>query len=276
MSLKRIELTAVLFCLSLSSAMAQFTSAIQGVVTDASGSAVPEAIVHVTNVASGVGRQATTSNDGLYRVINLGPGTYRVNVAVPGFAPAERPSVPLGISETLRADFVLKVGELVDQVTVSEQIAQVATEEGRISARIEPVKLKELPMNGRNVFSLLAFQPGVTGRGLSGTFRGASSAQADSFSGETSPQTYANGQRRESNTFSLDGSNTNSPYSNGSNLTPNADSVEEVRVVSNNFSASEGRSAGARIQMISKAGTNAFHGGTGYYFTNNTLASRNV
>jgi len=276
MSPKRIELTAVLFCLSLSSAMAQFTSAIQGVVTDASGSAVPEAIVHVTNVASGVGRQATTSNDGLYRVINLGPGTYRVNVAVPGFAPAERPIVPLGISETLRADFVLKVGELVDQVTVTEQITQVSTEEGRISARIEPIKLTELPMNGRNLFSLLAFQPGVIGRGLSGTFRGSSSAQADSFSGETSPQTYANGQRRESNIFSIDGSNTNSPYSNGSNLTPNADSVEEVRVVSNNFSAVDGRGSAARIQVISKAGNNTFHGGVSEYFQNNTLASRNV
>jgi hypothetical protein len=91
----------------------------------------------------------------------------------------------LGISETVRADFVLKIGDLVDQVTVTDQIAAVETEAGRISARIEPVKLKELPMNGRNLFSLLAFQPGVTGRGLAGTFRGASSAQADSFSGET-------------------------------------------------------------------------------------------
>src|SRR5262249_9664684 len=189
-----------------------------------------EAIVHVTNTASGVARQATTSSEGLYRVINLGPGTYRVRVAVPGFGPAERPDVTLGISQTVRADFVLQVGDVVDQITVNEQIAQVETEAGRISARIEPVKLKELPMNGRNLFSLLAFQPGVVGRGLSGTFRGSSSAQADSFSGETSPQTYANGQRREANTFSLDDNNTNSPYSNGSNITPNADSIEEVRV----------------------------------------------
>jgi hypothetical protein len=276
MSLKRIELTAVLFCLSLSSAMAQFTSAIQGVVTDASGAAVPEAVVHVTNVASGVAREASTSNEGLYRVVNLGPGTYRVEVAVKGFGPAERPSVTLGISETVRADFTLKVGGLVDQVTVNEQISQVETEAGRISARIEPVKLKELPMNGRNVFSLLAFQPGVTGRGLAGTFRGASSAQADSFSGETSPQTNANGQRRETNTFSLDDSNINSPFSNGANLTPNADSIEEVRVVSNNFSATDGRGVGARIQVISKTGSNTFHGGVSEYFQNNTLASRNV
>ena len=172
MRLTRIQLTVALFCFCASSAMAQFTSAIQGVVTDASGAVIPAAVVHVTNVDSGVAREARTSNEGLYRVINLGPGTYRVKVAVKGFGPAERPSVPLGISETLRADFVLKVGDVVDQVTVADQITQVATEEGRISARIEPIKLKELPLNGRNPFSLLAFQPGVTGRGLSGTFRG--------------------------------------------------------------------------------------------------------
>ena len=90
MNPKRIELKTVLFCLTVSSAMAQFSSGIQGIVTDVTGSAVPEAIVHVTNVASGVGRQATTSNEGLYRVINLGPGTYRVNVAVPGFGSTKR------------------------------------------------------------------------------------------------------------------------------------------------------------------------------------------
>src|SRR4051794_10142116 len=156
MSVKTIKLTAMLFLFSLSSAMAQFTSAIQGVVTDPSGAAIAEAVIHVTNVASGVAREATTSNDGLYRVTNLGAGTYRVNVAVKGFGPAERPDVPLGITQTLRVDFALKIGDVVDQVTVNDQVTQVATEEGRISARIEPVKLKELPMNGRNLFSLLA------------------------------------------------------------------------------------------------------------------------
>src|SRR5882672_10818221 len=146
MSEKRIKLTAVLFCLSLSSAMAQFTSSIQGVVSDASGAAVPEAVVHVTNIASGVSREGITSNEGLYRVTNLGAGSYRVHVTVSGFGPAERPNVPLGISQTVRADFTLKVGDIVDQVTVTEQVTQVATEEGRITSRIEPVKLRELPM----------------------------------------------------------------------------------------------------------------------------------
>ena len=273
---RKVLLKVVLYSCTVASALAQFTSGIQGVVSDPSGAAIPEAVVQVTNVASGVAREAATSNEGLYRVTNLGAGTYRVKVAVKGFGSAERPDVPLGISQTLRVDFALKIGDVVDQVTVTDQVTQIATEEGRISARIEAVKLKELPMNGRNLFSLLAFQPGVVGRGTSATYRANSGAQADSFSGETSPQTYANGQKREANVFSLDDSNTNSPYTGGSNLTPNADSVEEVRVVSNNFSATEGRSTGARVQMISKAGSNTVHGGVSYYFQNNTLSSRTV
>ena len=108
MSINKVLPIAAVLCIS--SAMAQFTSSIQGIVTDDSGAVVAAAIVHVTNVESGVAREAVTSNEGLYRVINLGPGSYRVNVAVPGFAPAARPNVPLGISETVRADFTLKVG----------------------------------------------------------------------------------------------------------------------------------------------------------------------
>ncbi|MFN0101078.1 MAG: carboxypeptidase-like regulatory domain-containing protein [Bryobacteraceae bacterium] len=131
MRLTRIQLTVALFCFCASSAMAQFSSAIQGVVTDASGAVIPAAVVHVTNVDSGVAREARTSNEGLYRVINLGPGTYRVKVAVKGFGPAERPSVPLGISETLRADFVLKVGDVVEQVTVADQITRSTTNRSR-------------------------------------------------------------------------------------------------------------------------------------------------
>src|SRR5690606_7269487 len=86
----------------------------------------------------------------------------------------------------------------------------------------------------------------------------------------------AGGQDRSSNTFTLDDNITNSPYSNGTNLTPNADSVEEVRVTANNFSAEDGRGAAARVQIISKSGSNELHGGLSYFFQNNTLSARNV
>jgi hypothetical protein len=274
-SLKRIELKALLFCLSVSSAMAQFSSAIQGTVTDTSGAVVPAVSVRVVNIASDVSRVAITSEEGLYRVLNLGPGTYRVTVEKVGFGAAERQNVPLGISETIKADFVLQIGEVTSKISVVEHSTVVETEQGRISGRVDRIQLQELPLNGRNVYNLLALTPGITGRGLSSS-SGAGGTGLDSFSGETTPQINASGERSEGNTFTLDDTSINSEFVGGiANLTPNADSVEEIRVVSNNFSAAEGRSSGARIQAISKGGTNQFHGGASYYFQNNTLAARN-
>src|SRR5947208_2252043 len=101
MNPKRIELKAVLFCLTASSAMAQFSSGIQGIVTDSSGGVVPAASVRVVNMASEVGRVAVTSEEGLYRVFNLGPGSYRIIVEKAGFGTAERETVQVGISETV-------------------------------------------------------------------------------------------------------------------------------------------------------------------------------
>ena len=136
------------------------------------------------------------------------------------------------------------------------------------------MQLKELPINGRNVYNLIALQPGMTGRGLSpGLFSGGGS---DSFSGETQPQAYASGQRWEANNYTVDDTSVNGVARNGAaNLTPNTESVEEVRVVANNFSAVDGRNSGGQVQVITKGGTNQFHGSLSWYFTNNTLASRN-
>src|SRR5262249_9153342 len=125
-----------------------------------------------------------------------------------------------------------------------------------------------------NVYNLIALQPGMTGRGLSpGLFSGGGT---DSFSGETQPQAYASGQRWEANNYTVDDTSVNGVARNGAaNITPNTESVEEVRVVANNFSAVDGRNSGGQVQVISKGGTNQFHGSLSEYFTNNTLASRN-
>lgn len=255
---------------------AQFNSSIQGIVTDASAAVVTGASVRATNLATGVSRETATSADGLYRALSLGPGTYRITVEKAGFRPAERDSVSLGITETIRVDFVLAVGPVTEKVTVVDQPLLVETEQGRVSGRIERMQLNEMPLNGRNLYSLIALQPGVTGRGLSSIF-GAGGSSNDSFAGELGPQVYASGQRYESNSYTLDDTSVNSAARGGiTNLTPNADSVEEVRVVSNNFSAVDGRNSGAQIQVMSKSGGNQFHGGASYYFQNNTLASRNL
>jgi hypothetical protein len=252
---------------------AQFNGAIQGVVTDNSSAMITGATVTVTNVATGVSREVLTNAEGLYRVLSLGAGTYRVLAQMRGFQSVQRDQVEVGISDTVRVDFLLPLGTMSERVTVEAQAPQVETEQGRISGRVDQMQLKNLPLNGRNLFNLIALQPGIAGKGVSAAL-GAGGSGNDPYSGEANPVAYASGQRTEANSFTVDDSSVNSAARGGiTNLTPNADSVEEVRVVANNFSAVDGRNSGAQVQVITKSGTNTFHGGVSYYFQNNTLAS---
>src|SRR5262245_2965457 len=265
----------VLCCLlAVSAALAQFSSAIQGSVTDATQGAIPDAKVIVKNQATGVTREAVTNTEGTYRIPSLGPGTYTVTVQKSGFT-AKETSVPLALSEVARVDLVMTVGAVSERVEVLERAVLLETEQGRVSGRIDSQQLKELPLNGRNILNLIAIQPGIVGRGISaGLFSGGGT---DSFSGETQPSVFSSGQRFEGNNYTLDDTSTNGEARNGvTNIAPNSEAVEEVRVVANNFSAVDGRNPGAQIQMLTKAGTNEFHGVAAYYFVNNTLASRRI
>ncbi|MFB3830034.1 MAG: carboxypeptidase regulatory-like domain-containing protein [Bryobacteraceae bacterium] len=256
-------------------AAAQYGSALQGVVTDPSGAFIAGARVKVTSLQTGVSRDAATTGEGLFRVLNLGPGRYSVAVEKEGFRPAEVADVEVAIEQVVRVDVTLQVGPVSEKITVTERQALIETEEGRISGRVESIQLSELPLNGRNLFNLIALQPGVTGRGITGAVGGGSGN--DPFAGEMGPQVYASGQRSEANNYTLDDSSANSMSRGGyTNIIPNADSVEEVRVVSNNFSAVDGRNSGAQIQVITKGGTNEFHGSAAHYFQNNTLSARNL
>lgn len=265
----------LLLVLAVAPAMAQFSSAIQGTITDATNAAVPDAKVTVKNTETGIVREAVTTAEGYYRVSSLGPGTYTVTVQKPGFNTKEQPSVVVAINDVVRVDATLTVGALTERVDVTEKVLLLETEQGRVSGRIDGTQLKDLPSNGRNILNLVAIQPGVVGRGLSsGLYSGGGS---DSFSGETQPAVYASGQRFEGNNYTLNDTSTNGEARNGvTNIVPNSESVEEVRVVANNFSAVDGRNPGAQIQMLTKGGTNTFHGVAAYYFVNNSLAARRI
>jgi hypothetical protein len=255
---------------------AQFSGAIQGTVTDSQKAVVADAVVIVTSIQSGVAREATTSSDGVFRVPSLAPGDYRVEVIKQGFANAQRDSVKVGISETVRLDFTLDVSGLKESVTVTTNAPVVETEQGRVSGRVDRLQLQEMPLSGRNLYNLIALQPGVTGKGVSASISGGGGAD-DSFAGESAPRINASGQRDEANSYTVDDTSTNGVARGGiTNLTPNTESVEEVRVVSNNFSAVDGRSPGAQVQVITKSGTNQFRGSGSYYFQNDKLSARNV
>src|SRR5215468_8761897 len=130
----RLSLCVLLLTLPAS---AQFSSAIQGTISDVTQSAVPDAIVTVTNSATGVTRSATTSAEGFYRISNLGPGTYSMKVEKVGFAISQREGVVLAITDTSRADFTLAVGAVSEQVSVEAAAPLLETEQGRVSGRID-------------------------------------------------------------------------------------------------------------------------------------------
>jgi len=269
--------TILFALLAPASVFAQFSSSIEGNVIDGTGAVVPGAKVTVKNNETGLSRNITTSGEGFYRIVNLALGTYTVSVEIAGFRPAEQRDVRLAASETARVNFALEVGTVGEKVTVEAQIPQVETEQGRVSGVIETQKLKEMPLNGRNMYNLLAVQPGVSGRGVAATFgAGGGGSNNDGFAAENQPEVYASGQRVESNSYTVDDSSVNSAARGGvANLTPNPDSIAEVRVVSNNFSALNGRSSGGQVELITKSGTNTFHGGATEFFENNALSSRN-
>jgi hypothetical protein len=256
-------------------AFAQFNSAIQGVITDNSNAVVPGATLTVTNTETGISRTVETLDDGLYRALSLAPGMYRIAVHKTGFADEVKDNIRLTAGQTLRADFSVRVSSRADAITVEAQVSQVDTEQGNIAGKIESVELKETPLNGNNVFNLLALQAGMVGRSRSSASGGGGRSGNDPFSGEAGPTIYANGQRQESNSFTMDGSSINSSVSPGfTNLTPTEDAVAEVRVTVNNVSAVDGRNAGAQVEVITKSGTNELHGGLFEEFQNNSLSTR--
>jgi hypothetical protein len=275
-SLLRLFLLPGLAVLAPAVVSAQFSGAIQGTITDAQKAVVSNAVVIITHTASGVTREATTSDEGIFRIPSLAPGTYRVQVAKPGFLTARRENVIVGITETVRLDVTLEVSGVQETVTVTGGSPLVETEKGRVSGRVDRLQLQEMPLSGRNLYNLIALQPGVTGKGVSASISGGGGAD-DSFAGESAPRMNASGQRDEANNYTVDDTSTNGVARGGiTNLTPNTESVEEVRVVSNNFSAVDGRSPGAQIQVITKAGTNQFRGSGSYYFQGDQFTAKNV
>jgi len=198
---------------------AQFSSGIQGTVADRTAAVVPGAQVIVTNIETGVNRETTSNDEGVYRVLSLNAGIYKVVAKKEGFGTIEQGSVVLGVSETRRVDFALSVGNLVESVTVSAQPTILETEEGRISGQIDAKQLRELPVPNRNVFNLLSLQPGVSGRTLT----------SNTVGGSSTPSINANGQRVDSNSFTVDDMNANSISRGGrSEVTPNLETVAEV------------------------------------------------
>jgi outer membrane receptor protein involved in Fe transport len=256
---------------------AQVTGArLSGTVRDASGAVVPNALVSIKDAATGNSRDVTANQDGFYSAPNLAPAVYDATASAPGFASEVEKGVTLTVGGQQVLDFTIKVGEVTQSVEVTGEAPLVDLVSSALSAEVNSTTVRELPLNGRDWTSLATLQPGVVplqtqmDAGTSGTARGNRGyAQGISVSGAF-PQF---------NNYRIDGISVND-YSNagwGNVMGGNAgvDAIQEFSLISSNYSAEYGRTAGGVINAITRSGTNQYHGSVYEFLRNNAFDARN-
>jgi hypothetical protein len=252
-------------------ARAQFRAGVQGTVTDTAGAVVTEATVTLKNNETNATKQATTSNEGFYRISELPPGVYTLTVEKAGFKKSTLESVTINAESVQGLDIVLTTGEVSETVTVTDTTASaLQTEDANINKAVTTAEVRQLPQFGRDPYELTRLTPGVFGDAARGGTGGAinlpntagpGGSSRSIFQTENQVQISANGQRITSNNFQIDGTSVNSLTNGGAAvITPNQESVKEVRVIANVYSAEFGRNSGAQVLTVSQNGTNQFHG----------------
>src|SRR5262245_10752741 len=244
-------------------------ASIQGTVTDANGSALPNATVEVRNVATGVAHNVAADAEGRYRAPLLPPGDYEVRGAAPGFQPLLRRGVSLAVGQDAVVDLTLTIGQIETTVIVEGEATTVNTVSAALSGLVTKQEIRDLPLNGRSFQQLALLQTGVTP---------ALAAGNDPVGGRT-PKISINGARPEQNNFLLDGTDINNVY----NKTPGSvagvllgvEAILEFRVLTNAYSAEFGRSAGGVINAVTRSGQNRFNGSLFEFHRNSAFDAKN-
>jgi len=271
---KRMLLTpALVLCFALN-ASAQFNGSIEGTITDASQAGVPDAQVVLVQESTQFTQRSTSSEGGFFRITQLPPGQYRLEVSRSGFKTWVQTNLVLAGGEARTVYPMLAVGEQVAKVEVTAAIGAIETSTSNVSRSVEEKTLSEVPMVGRNAYaSIVALAPGVTGSGQ--LFASGAAFGTDSFQSEPGYQINAAGQRQEQNEYDVDGTSVNGNSRDGiANLTPEPDTIQEIRVSANSFSAEKGRNSGALVEVFTKSGTNQYHGTISEFHTNNAFTAR--
>lgn len=267
---------ALLFAVSLS-AFAQYSSGVQGTVTDQSGAVVPSAEITLVNQDTQVQQTAVSNAQGFVQILHLAPGRYRARVMATGFSVWEQKDIDIEGTDIRSIYPKLAVGSTQSTVEVTANSSSVETTSGTISRVLEQQTVESAPLVGENLYASVAtLAPGVTG--LGGSFGGASgsgSQGTNSFNSEPGFQIIGAGQRQEANEYQVDGTSVNGNSRDGiTNLTPEPDSVAQMKVSTDSFSADKGRQSGALIEVFTKPGTNQFHGTLSEFYTGSALTAR--
>jgi hypothetical protein len=258
----------LVFALSLlipASLEAQATGGrVLGRVADASGAVLPNVKITIVNDATGVSATTQSNDNGEYAFPQVTVGTYHIDFDLTGFKKNVRRGVAVDLNQVVTLNMVMQIGAAQETVDVTSEAPLVDTASTQLGAIMDSKQVSTLPLNSRDTYQLLQLQPGVQGVGGSDLFFGSNTAGAVSV----------NGGRGRSNNFSVNGGDGNDLFVNSPAIQPTPDSIEEFRVLSNTFDAEYGRNSGAVINVVTKSGTNAWHGSVYEFLRNQAFNAR--
>lgn len=283
LSILRGMVTGLLLAASLlfaSPANADVAARISGIVQDSSGALLPGAQILAINEQTGIQTTVTADGKGFYSLPELPIGSYRVRVSKEGFKTYEQSGLLLRVNDSVRVDVTLTVGNVAQQVEVAAEGVRVETTSTQLGEVINEQKIEAMPLNGRSYTDLLALQAGVVPQtsGLSGGMGGEFTSTGfgiQPVSGElNSGNLSVNGMREAANGFLLNGAPVQETAFSGTSAIPNLDSIEEFRILTNNVDPEYGNYAGGQVNVITKSGTNSWHG-SAFEFARNTAFDAN-
>src|SRR6267142_442790 len=247
------------------STSAQATATLNGVVRDSSGAVIPQATVTLHNIDTGTERESLTNDSGLYVFVSVPPGEYALKVTKDGFTTATQEGLHVVVNQSSTQDFTLRVGSTQQSITVEGSAVNLESANATLGTVIESKQVRDLPLNGRNFTQLLSLTPGVAPVSVAQNSGGAQAAPVGSF---VFPA--VSGQSNRSNYFLLDGIDDTDQVFTTYAVAPILDDIQEFKVQSHSDEAQFGGVLGGIVNVVSKSGTNQFHG-TAWEFLRNTV-----
>jgi hypothetical protein len=239
------------------------TGSVYGTVADPTGAVIPDAAITITNDQAGIAHTVKSDASGNYLFPALPPGPYTASGGARGFSTEVEKGIHLDVAQSVNVSFVLKPGASGQTITVTAATTLVDTRESQLGETVDRQRIQDLPLDGRDVYDLVQLVPGVTNY-----------AAGPEIGDNTGTNFVTNGIRPNFNSVYLDGGYDDSEFRNQGNLLPNPDAIDQFRLLTSNFDAEFGRSPGGVVNVITRSGTNSFHGVIYEYLRNNVLNAK--